>query len=204
MNDFIIDGVASVNGGEFGKISIDGVGKCSGNIKAETVEIDGIFTCDGSIAAQRIKCDGKAEVYSNIKAKELNVDGMLRVMGSEGKIEADEITCDGYISADMEINADKIVVNGHLRAREIVGDSVSIKTSASKLSRFIRRKFSEIDAIEATEIVLAGVIASNVSGENISIGPLCEVENLECSGTLFIDEDANVNNISGDYTMSNG
>lgn len=51
MQDFTMDGLSNISGGEFGKLIIDGVGKCSGNIKAETIKIEGTFRCDGAVEA---------------------------------------------------------------------------------------------------------------------------------------------------------
>ena len=34
MNEFTINGVGTINGGEFGALKINGIGKCTGDLKA--------------------------------------------------------------------------------------------------------------------------------------------------------------------------
>ena len=69
MQDFNLDGVSSISGGVFRNLAIDGVGKCTGNIKAESVKIDGTFHCSGAVETGLFRCDGVAEFKADIRAK---------------------------------------------------------------------------------------------------------------------------------------
>lgn len=202
MSGFTINGVGKIDGGKFGSLKIDGTGKCTDDIEVESIEIDGMFECDGNIKAGLFDCDGMAKIKGNLEAKKLDVDGMLTV--KNGKIEAEEIHCDGMIEAGAEVSADVIESNGYITAGEIVGDRVSIKSRGNVVGFALVKIFnkkSEISMIEATTVDLEGVWAHTVNGRDITIGPRCEIKNVDCNGTLYIDEKATVGSITGNYTM---
>lgn len=198
MNGFTINGVGTIDGGEFGTLKIDGAGKCTGELKAESIEIDGTFKCEGNVKAGVFDCDGSAKLDGDLEAKKIDVDGMLTV--KSGKIEAEEIDCDGMIDAGGEVSADVIDADGYIRATEIVGDKVSIKSRIGRLVKVFNKK-SEIGMIEATTIDLEGVWANTVNGRDIVIGPRCEIKTVDCNGTLYIDEKATVGSVTGSYTL---
>ncbi len=201
MADYRMEGICKIGGGEFGSMTVDGVGTCTGDIKAESIRINGVFKCQGAVEAGTIKSDGTADFDSNIRAGKINVDGVLNAKG-DAKIEAEEIVCNGVIRAE-EISADMIRADGVINAKEITGDNISINSCAHLFAKFFLKRFSHIDLIEATRIELNGVVAKTVNGKDVRIGPSCEIENLDCSGTLFIDKKSNVKNLTGEYTMSN-
>lgn len=201
MQDFSLDGVGKINGGEFGKIKVDGVGSCTGDLKAEALSIDGTFKCSGAVETGLLRCDGVAEFTSNIRAKQIDVNGVLNVKGGL-KIEAEHVDCDGVINVNGEISADDIRADGCIKAKEIVGDKIYINTHMSRFFRFIPWENSRVDLIEATSIELRGVRARAVNGKDIVIGPHCRIDTIDCSGTLFIDSTSLVGTVTGNYTVN--
>jgi cytoskeletal protein CcmA (bactofilin family) len=199
MTDYRMEGICKINGGEFGTMTVDGIGTCTGDLKVESICINGVFKCQGAVEAGTLKSDGTADFDSSIRAGKIHVDGVLNVKG-DTKIEAEEVVCNGVIRAE-EICADIVRADGAINAREITGDRIRINSCAPLIARFFMRKFSHIDLIEATQVELTGVIAKSVNGKDIRIGPNCEIENLDCNGTLFIDRKSSVKNITGNYTM---
>lgn len=200
MNTVNFKGVGQIDGGEYGTVSVDGVCNCSGDIKAESIIIDGVFKSTGAVESAFIHCDGVAELKSHIRAGKLEVDGVVNVKGGT-KIEATEIECDGVINLDGEISADIINADGYISAKEIVGDKIIIKSHSSRLTQFFTKwKHSKIDLIEATTVELKGVTARSVNGKDISIGPRCRIQKIDCSGTLYIHKNAEVKEITGEYT----
>ncbi|MEA4853610.1 MAG: polymer-forming cytoskeletal protein [Christensenella sp.] len=216
MQDFTINGSGTLNGGEFGRISVHGSGKCSGDItavditidgsfktdgsiKSDSIDIDGSLKCEGSLNVGKFDCDGMAKIAGNLTAKTIDVDGMTSIKG--GLIEADSIHCDGFVDAeDGHISADVIDADGCIRAKEVVGDSITIKSRGGKLAR-VFLKNSIIDLIEATTIDIRGVAAQTVSGKDVRIGSGCDVRKVDCCGTLAIHPKAKVEEITGDYKM---
>ena len=52
--------------------------------------------------------------------------------------------------------------------------------------------------IEATEINVNGIRCRNLNGHNVTIGPECEIENVDCTGELYIDPQAQVKMVNGE------
>ncbi len=197
MNDITLDGVASLNGGEYKKVKVNGVGTCQGKLKAQIVDVDGVFTCHGSLDTGMLDCDGVATFHAPVKAGKIDVSGTLTVKGS--KIEASEIYCDGLIKVAGELSADIIEADGCIHAKEVVGDNIRIRSRISRIVNFFSGH-SNIDLIEATDINLRGVYATSVNGKNIRIGPKCKIDTVDCSGHLSIHPNASVGTITGNYT----
>ncbi len=202
MQDYSVEGIGKLSGGEYRNLRVEGVGECTDDIKAEDIRVEGVFNCSGSLEAGYFSCEGVAEIRSDIRAKRLDVEGVLTSRG--GKIEADEIYCEGVIKANGEISAEVLRAEGCINASEIVGDRITINyhRTWTKIIRMCRRERSNIRVIEATSIELSGVTADTVNGKDVIIGPDCIIQNLDCSGTLSIDGSSQVYNITGTYTRA--
>ncbi|MBH1940269.1 hypothetical protein I5677_05080 [Mobilitalea sibirica] len=204
MQDFSLEGIGKINGGEFRTLNVEGVGSCSSGVKAENIYIEGVFNCSGEIEVEHLHCEGVADFTANIRAKRINVQGVVSVR-RDAKIEAEEIICEGVIKAGGEISADFINAEGFIQAKEIFGDRIRINSHyhGKRIVNFFKREKSDIKLIEATTIELSDVTVSTVNGRDITIGPYCKIDHLDCNGTLFIDRTATVGNITGNYTMKN-
>ncbi|TLG77466.1 hypothetical protein [Culicoidibacter larvae] len=199
MNNLNFEGIGSAQGGEYDRVSIEGLCTCKGDIKARSISIEGIFHGKGMIEAGDFDCTGVAEMSGDIRARKMNVSGVVSVKGT--KVEAEDIECDGTINIDGEISADRIYANGFVNASEIVGDEVTINSEFGGFSRIIIRKFSKIELIEATKVNVSNVKAKKVSGADLIIGPKCKIDVVDCSGTLRVDPSAEIGEIIGEYEM---
>lgn len=201
MQSFVMEGIGKISGGEFETLTVEGVGDCTNNIKADNIRIKGVFNCSGEVETRILYCEGVANFKSNIRAKKINVVGVLSDKDST-RIEAEEIICDGVIKTGGEISADIIKAEGCIEAKEIVGDQIFINSHyhSNRILNFLNRIKSEVRLIEATTIELSGVTADTVNGKDITIGPNCKIENIDCSGFLSININSYVKNITGNYT----
>ncbi|MDF2538437.1 MAG: hypothetical protein K0S76_1458 [Herbinix sp.] len=201
MQNYMMEGIGKISGGEFNSITIKGVGTCSSSIKAENIQIEGVFNCSGEVIAGVLDCEGVANFKSSIRAKKIIIGGVLNEHDGT-KIEAEEIICDGVLKTGGEISADYFKADGCVVAEEIVGDQIIIDFHYNKhIMNFFKKKVSDVRLIEATKIALSGVTAETVNGSDITIGPNCKIENIDCSGFLSIDRSSTVKNITGNYTM---
>ncbi|HHV11131.1 MAG TPA: hypothetical protein GXX75_12715 [Clostridiales bacterium] len=200
MKGLKLEGVGRVSGGEYDSIKLQGVSSCSDNIKAEDIEIEGVFTCGGEVEAGRMYCQGVADFKSNIRAKKVIVSGVFNL--KEGaKLEAAEISCEGVIRTGGEIYADLLRADGCITAREVYGDNITIETHfpVNRIVKLFKTTKSDIKLIEATTIKLSGVTADTVNGTDITIGPNCKINSIDCSGALYVDSSSTVENITGNY-----
>lgn len=202
---------------DVGELEINGAVKVDGVAGVEDLEVAGAFTVEGeTLESNRIECDGAVKVKGGITAKTIEVDGALT---AKGDIAADEIEVDGVLKAGGQISADKVHVEGCISAAEIVGDEViiwnqhrstgfTITVGRSTVIHMGSGDYygsatsSKLGLIEATTVALAGVEADTVNGTDVTIGPGCVIDHLDCNGILRIDPAAQVGNITGEYTLA--
>jgi hypothetical protein len=160
MSDCRMEGVSKISGGVYERMTVDGVGTCTGNVKAEEMHISGVFKCLGDVETGLLESDGTATFQSNIRAKKMNVDGVVTVKG-EGRIVADEIFSDGVFKCLGEVEVGLLESGGtatfhaNIRAKKLVVDGVLTVKGDGR--------------IEADEIVCGGVItAGEVSADRIN------------------------------------
>ncbi len=199
-----------------GELEINGAVKAADGAGIETADVSGALTVTGKLECSSVTCDGAIKVSEDMTAATIEVDGALNVKGG---VFADSITVDGVLNAGGQVSADHVRVEGSISAAEVVGDEVVIgqqgrlftglgititvggkKISVGSDSGRWEQKTSAIGLIEATTIALEGVTAQTVNGTDVTIGPGCVIENLDCNGILRIDPSAQVKSITGDYT----
>lgn len=214
--DICISSIGTVNEGKYGRIEVAGVCNAKGAVEAERVEIDGVFKAKGTLKVKRLEIDGVAEFSGDIHADHIEVDGVMRVSGG-AKIEAECLNCEGVLTSDAEINAEYIKVDGCITASEIFGDTVTIFSVnkgfpikflergidflkngvGNNKSKLLGNGSSKIGTIEATNIELSGVKVDRVNGHDIIINEFCDIEFIDCTGSLTIHKTSRVGEISG-------
>jgi cytoskeletal protein CcmA (bactofilin family) len=214
MNTEKFAGIGSINGGEYDVIKIEGVSKLKGDVRANLIDVLGVFTSKGRVNTKDLLCEGVGEFEKNVKAEKINVQGIVR-MKNNAKLTADEIKCEGIILSNAEISADQIAIDGCVQADEVTGDTVTIlslkKSFISKIPFDLSKAFGEhwytnknqnsnVGLVEATTIHLQGVKAKQVNGENITIGVNCDIEAVDCTGTLKLHPSSRIGVISGGVT----
>ncbi|MDR1016645.1 MAG: hypothetical protein LBL67_04195 [Coriobacteriales bacterium] len=198
--DRLVEGVINMAGGDFRRVFVEGVLNTSGALTAELLDVSGVANFNGDLKVGDFACEGTINIRGDVKAEQVGIEGVVNV--NSGKLEATEINCDGVLRVKQgEVSADRIDAEGSIWASQIVGDQVRIcnkyKSSfwTSLLNSFGPTK---VDLIEATDIHLEKVVANQVNGEHIEIGPKCEIDHVDCSGTLHVDPSATVGSITGD------
>lgn len=217
MEDIKISGMGDMSGGTYRSVTVSGMGKCTGAMNAERVAVSGTFKsegpmecgeltvngtlkCVGPLSAESFRCGGMGDILGDTVANSLTVGGTLHVKAE--RLEGEEITCTGILQVDGQISADSLRATGIVKAREIVGDAVSIGSRRFSVLRMFlpASNLSTADLIEATTVELEGVSARVVNGRDVTIGPGCSIDHLDCSGSLHIDPSARVGEVTGDYT----
>lgn len=199
MQNLTIDGIGTLNGGEYGIVKVDGIAHINGDLVCETMDVDGLLKASGALKTGTLMCDGSASFKGSVTAGRIAVDGMLKV--TEGnRITAESIECDGRMSVSGEISADSISADGFIDAAEITGDTIRIRSCQRGAFFFLRSRHSRIRMIEATRVELRGVVADSVNGCDVRIDRGCRIKAVDCCGTLWISPGASVGSITGTYT----
>ncbi|MDQ5983336.1 MAG: hypothetical protein RUMPE_00345 [Eubacteriales bacterium SKADARSKE-1] len=201
MQDIKLDGISKINGGEYATVAVNGIAQINGHLKSKSFSIDGKCKINGDTTTSELFCNGITEIEGKLKATDIKVDGILTVNGDH--IETQTLVCDGTIRAKNLINSEILDANGIINAMQVNGNKVIIKSHSGKFIKLFLPPASKINKIKADNIELSGVKSQKIVGQDIIIGPCCEIEDIECSGTLKVNKRATVNNIIGDYSLIN-
>ncbi len=196
---------------------ISGHANVIGNVKAEAIKVSGATEFTGSIEAQRMKVYGSAEVGGNLACKEIKLSGSLNV---EGNVTGDVIDVHGGIAVKGDCAAERFIANGSFaiegmlnagsielmlhfgpcKAREIGGEIISVKRgSAFGFKRLFKTLFQHVeelraDSIEGDDIYLEDTKAKVVRGNNVNIGPGCEIDLVEYKNEFQLAKGVKVKN----------
>lgn len=198
------------------RMEVNGTVKVTGTVQAEDLEVDGAVTVEGeTLECGRLEVDGAVKVTGSLTARTIEVDGVIT---AKGGISADEIQVDGALRTDGQVSADKVHVDGSISANEVVGDEVIIwnrqrdngfeitvgRSTILRIGHTGRNSkiTSKLGLIEATTVALAWVEADTVNGTDVTIGPGCVIDHLDCNGILRIDPSAKVGEVTGEYTLA--
>ncbi len=226
-----VEGIQTVEGGEFDSVKIAGVVTINGDIVTNKMQLEGVSTVKGTVKAARLSVSGVTNISNdivsnemkveavvnlsgNLKSKSLEIQGVIRSRGD--KVEAETITCKGVLDFSGEISADLVKAEGIIRADEICGDQICIESVSIEPYHWLKKglrslvgledegrdRFSQIDLIEGTTITLKNVRAKEVNGHTIMIGENCIIDKVDCDGELCVSRTATIKEITGEHTFS--
>ena len=206
MQNYSIEGIGSINGGQFLELRVEGVGSNKGDIKADKIVVEGVFKSTGYVETELLDSEGVCDIYGNIRAKKVNIEGVIN-MKDDQKMEAETLYCEGCLNSGGDLYVDSLKAAGCLKVRGIYGDDIDINSFGKTIHGFKKLleninimsnySASKITTIEATKIQLSGVNAHTVNGHDIVIGPGCVIDTIDCTGTLRIHETSQVSHIIG-------
>ncbi|WP_433750878.1 polymer-forming cytoskeletal protein [Falsibacillus pallidus] len=205
-----LNGKGTVNGdAECTIFECNGAGVINGNMKAEQATVSGSAKINGQLTAAEINVNGSASIQENVQMEKMTVSGKASVGGN---LKGEEITVNGKVTIDGDcevenfkgeggftigglLNAEtvKIKLSGESKAKEIGCQQIIAKQEKQALLKLIKSFFPnrlEAEVIEGDEIELEGTTAQVVRGNQVVIGPNCEIGLVEYSGTFFQDKNA--------------
>ncbi len=218
IDDLIIKGSRNSAGGNFKTVNIKGNGKIDGdiecnimkieggctvygNLTAKTVEIKGSSTIKGSCHSTDIDIQGSADFGDDVSAEEINAKGRINI---NGNFNAEKFNMEGAFKIRGLLNAGELELklHGPSEAREIGGENLTIKREGRLIFKRIEKMITTLgfntclitDVIEGDEIYLEYTKAKIIRGNNIELGPGCEIELIEYKNSYKQDEKAVVNN----------
>jgi cytoskeletal protein CcmA (bactofilin family) len=164
-------------------VSIVGTCSFSGGVQTDTIKISGTVTIGGDVKLKELHCSGTIESQGNLYGEQLNLRGQL---STKGDCEADVLTARGIFEIGGLLNAGQLDVKLYhdCRAKEIGGEKIRIrKASLLNPFNFFFKPSSNAtlyaSIIEGDEIYLENTKAAVVRGNQVTIGPGCEVELVE-------------------------
>jgi cytoskeletal protein CcmA (bactofilin family) len=151
----------------------------------------------GSMSADKLTIQGHASIGGGFSGEELDVEGYLSVAEN---CQAETCVMDGGFTINGLLNAGTIQIklHGSCRAKEIGGDAIRVKKGKNRFWAMPSFPFVSFtpkltaDTIEGDEIYLEATQARIVRGNNVAIGPGCEIERVEYKGVFQQDKGARV------------
>jgi cytoskeletal protein CcmA (bactofilin family) len=171
------------------KLSNTGELVVKGNLRAEELSLTGECDVQGSLQTITARGRGEVKVSSGVRGENIKFTGSI---GVGGDCEAGSLEVDGAINVAGLLSADRLEIKmyGPCKAKEIGGTNLFVKRS--KATRIINLLKSSDHAklyaeqIEGDKVELDHTEASVVRGNNVKIGPGCEIGRVEYRDTLEI------------------
>ena len=215
MVDLKINGHGSSAGGKYNSVLINGHGRIEGDLDCVYLKINGHCAVNSHVKADSVNVHGNTSIKGNLEAKEAKIHGTADIKGNMSVEEAEtygSISVDGYCNAETFkiegtftigelLNAGELELSlyGPSTAREIGGDKITVKNKGKYdflgLKSLIMPGGSKeltVDVIEGDDIYLENTQAKVVRGNNVDLGPDCEIELAEYKDSLKQDETTDV------------
>ncbi len=200
-NIFSVSGTGSVDGDlETSDGKINGSGTIEGDVKADKFKISGTGKVTGSVTGNEFAVSGSGTIGKNVQVQKVKIEGHTKI-GED--CTAESFTSDGAFEIGGLLNADEInisLLGFKSKAREIGGGRIKITLGPSHGLAVIKTIISmgllnptlEAEIIEGDEIMLENTTAKVVRGNNVMIGPGCDIGTVEYKGNYVRNGDARV------------
>lgn len=176
--DFECNGSGYVNGDiKAETVKISGSGKINGKIDAMHMSIEGSGSIQQDATVKKMKISGKGTVGRNVSGEDMDIRGKAVI---DGNCEVDTFKSEGQFIVGGLLSADNmyIDIHGECKAKEIGGQTINIKYRKSPLSWLFKTIFTprlETELIEGDNINVEYTNTNIIRGNNVTIGPECEI-----------------------------
>ncbi len=213
--DLKINGSGSSAGGKYNSIAVNGNGRIDGDLDCVYLKVNGQCDVNGNVKAESVKVHGNALIKGNLEAEKTKIHGMADI---DGNVSIDKSETYGSISVNGDCNAEFFKIEGMFaiegllnagelelslygpsKAREIGCEKITVKRKGKYhflgLKNLIMpggNKGLTAESIEGDDIYLENTQAKVVRGNNIELGPGCEIELVEYKNGFKQDEKAEV------------
>ena len=148
-------------------------------VEVGDLNIKGACEFNNDIKVDYLKIYGASEFKENLfRCKEVKVYGEAEAK----RLEADAIYINGYVTCTEQMNGDKIEIATKAGSviKEMVGTDIEVKPQTKWwMFQGGPRKKVEVETIEGDNVYLENAIVKVVRGNNITIGPNCEIDLIE-------------------------
>lgn len=196
--DILVNGLLKCENGVTCRIvRCMGTFKTAGDIHVDKIYCDGTFHADNSetLTFVSIFCAGIVKTTKDVNVEKVHINGTVNV--TDGSLNADTINCSGAIICSESISANSIKSRGYVFAEKLRAKNIEIEYSAKVAQKVLKKKYKNapiISEIEGDDIILQNVKAYKVKGKNITIKSGCSIDTIQYSGTLSVEDGAEIGN----------
>lgn len=198
--EFEASGSLSISGGvEAERFVCKGAGNLGGDLKAGRVEWRGACKVDGGVEADEFSAKGGFAIAGDLSAKKVDivVNGRCearKIKGGDIVVKLGESVSGVAVSSVARGGVGGVAVafgggfayGGGSAGAVAVGGSVSSSGGGEHIL--------DADSIEGDDISLEATRAKKVKGKRVTLGAGCEIETVEYSASLKVEEGATVKN----------
>jgi cytoskeletal protein CcmA (bactofilin family) len=182
---------------------LTGTADIKGNLEVEEFTVIGNINIDNDAVVKEFKIYGESIVKGNASVEKANIFGFLDI---SGECNTENFIAKGPFKIGGLLNAGNIDIEMHCKChiKEIGGERISIRRGTDVLIKKIIKSFYMpkdfylgqlvTDTIEGDDIYLEYTKARVVRGNNIEIGPGCEIDLVEYKNTFKQHEASSVGN----------
>ncbi|PQP84619.1 hypothetical protein C0Q44_08720 [Paenibacillus sp. PCH8] len=128
-NDLNVSGISQTAGGEFHRVSIDGMAKVNGNLDCTSLDVNGTLKMHGALNAERATINGMCTLNGPLISSCVRVDGMATIKGDvnspefevngkctiRGKVDGERIDIGGMIDIEGDVQCESLNVQGNIK-----------------------------------------------------------------------------------------
>jgi cytoskeletal protein CcmA (bactofilin family) len=193
--DLIIQGNAKIHGNVKAKVThVSGTASMQGSLRSEIMKIQGNASIDGNVECKEVRFQGSGKVKGNLSGDEVYVHGGSKITGD---CTAEIFEVKGSFNIGGLLNAGKILVTmfGSCQAKEIGGENIEVKKQKMNLLKKLLFDFNiglNADSIEGDVIYLEHTKAKVVRGNQVTLGPGCEIDLVEYKNSFQCDKGSKI------------
>jgi cytoskeletal protein CcmA (bactofilin family) len=165
-------------------ISVSGTATFNGDVHAGTMTVSGHADVRGGVAADVFKVAGSATVSGRVDAQRIEIRGTTKIGGD---VQTEVFDAQGVFSVGGLLNAGSVTIRlyGGCDARDIGGERIDVQLGKSwAFIPFLGERNLTADTIEGDVVYLENTRAKVVRGADVRIGPGCEIDLVEYTGTF--------------------
>ncbi|GIO15917.1 hypothetical protein J19TS2_54720 [Cohnella xylanilytica] len=176
-------------------IACTGTLKVKGDLQSGRIKLTGELTVEGDLKAGRAGMTGQADVRGSWRGEELRLNGSLIV---KGDLESEACLVRGAASVGGLLSAETVELRmfGSSAAKEVGGGTITVKRSrmGSIKTMFTSSQpaFFTAELIEGDRLDLEHTKARVVRGNQVRIGPGCDIGRVEYRRSLSKSNGASV------------
>lgn len=189
--EFDCNGSGTVKGNiKADKAKIKGRAKMEGKLEADVLTVDGTAKMTDDVVTKKLEISGHAAIGGRVKAEEVRVKGILKV-AKDCETEIFKAESQFIIGGLLNAEHIEIQIYGECTAKEIGCQTIKVKQKSSFIGSLLKpfaKTQLEADCIEGENIELENTIAKIVRGNDVRIGPNCQIDVVEYSGEFIQDK----------------
>lgn len=109
LDDLIVNGIGSSNGGLFDRVEINGKGKIYGDVKCHSFVCNGTGSITGNLTAKTAKVSGNSKLNGVVTCEKLQVQGRASL---KNKATINKFKVEGKASVDGSLKSEEIQIKG--------------------------------------------------------------------------------------------